>query len=194
MWYDSGLADAEVKYMPHFLDDEEADGLMATLLEEVPWKTTSYNYSGRDVLMPRLTAWYGDEGAAYKYSGTVNAPLPWTHELAILRDLLQEELGVEFNSVLLNLYRSGKDSVAWHSDDEKELGVNPTIASVSLGDTRKFRLKSKSEESLTRSIDLVSGSLLVMSGETQKNYLHCVPKTAKIVGQRINLTYRKICP
>ena len=146
---------------------------------------------GKVTPLPRLTAWYGDEGAGYEYSGIRNEPLEWTAELARLRDEAGEAAGVSFNSVLLNLYRDGSDSVSWHSDDEPELGQDPTIASVSLGATRRFKLRHKAtRETVVR--DLEDGSLLLMSGNSQRLWEHCITKTRRPVGKRINLTFRVV--
>ena len=142
---------------------------------------------------PRLNAWYGDPGCRYGYSGTRFEPLPWTETLTDIKERLTATLGVAFNSMLANRYRDGRDSVAWHSDDEPELGRNPVIASVSLGATRRFTLKHKSRRDIRPlAVDLTHGSLLVMSGPTQHQWLHQIAKTTRIVGERINLTFRYI--
>jgi alkylated DNA repair dioxygenase AlkB len=190
--FDSGLPDCKVMYVPDYISNHVA--LMGIMLEDIQWSQEVYKFGSpvQEILIPRLTAWYGDEDAHYRYSGIDNKPLPWTSWLRNLRLMLEKDLGTSFNSVLLNRYRTGKDSVAWHSDNEKELGANPVIASISLGASRKFSLKSKADRSITKSITLDSGSLLVMAGETQSNYLHCIPKTTKEVGERINLTFRNI--
>ena len=134
------------------------------------------------MLIPRLNAWYGDDNTDYGYSGIQLDSQRWTKELYVLKDQVQEFTGERFNSVLLNWYRDGSDSVAWHSDDEKELGLNPVIASLSLGQTRQFSLRHKTNKSLpTTSIDLAGGSLLLMKGETQHNWEHCIAKTKKPV-------------
>ncbi len=174
-----------------FLAPDRAEPLMAALLSCVEWAEGEIVFSGKAVKIPRLTAWYGDEGAAYVYSGIRNEPLPWTLELADLRELVSKEAGVRFNSVLLNLYRDGADSVAWHSDDEPELGPTPTIASISLGATRRFRLRHKKTRE-TLAIDLEGGSILLMSGESQRHWEHCLTKTKLEVSERINLTFRVV--
>jgi alkylated DNA repair dioxygenase AlkB len=144
--------------------------------------------------MPRLTAWYADPGAAYTYSGLRNDPLPWTPELAELRDAVAARLDHRFNSVLLNRYRSGDDGVSWHSDDERELGGEPLIASLSFGATRRFLLRDRSTRKLAASLPLEHGSLLVMRGRSQRDFQHCVPKDPRATGERINLTFRTILP
>ena len=140
--------------------------------------------------MPRLTAWYGD--AAYTYSGVRHEPRNWVSILNALRDLVQNKTNKPFNSVLLNHYRSGSDSMSWHSDNEPELGLNPTIASLSFGGTRRFRFRNTSDKKQTLSINLSDASLLVMAGPLQHNWQHTLPKTKKIVAPRINLTFRNI--
>jgi alkylated DNA repair dioxygenase AlkB len=147
---------------------------------------------GKEILLPRLTAWYGDENARYKYSGIVNIPLPWTEELLLIKHKVEEISQTKFNSVLLNYYRNGNDSMGWHSDDEKELSTNPTISSVSFGATRNFQFKHKSVKKSNQNFLLNNGSLLIMKGETQHNWLHQVPKTKTIIGERINLTFRAV--
>lgn len=155
------------------------------------WEQKSVRIYGRHVPQPRLIAWYGDPGTSYTYSGLRVDPNPWFPALASLKAEVERATGATFNSVLLNLYRNGSDSVAWHADDEPELGSNPTIASVSLGATRKFQLKHNLTKQVF-SVDLTSGSLLVMSGSTQESYKHAVLKTTRPVGERINLTFRRI--
>ena len=147
---------------------------------------------GLTIPQPRLIAWHGDPEASYSYSGLTVQPTPWTTLLTSLKAKVEEVVpGFPFNSVLLNLYRNGKDSIAWHSDDEPELGENPTMASVSLGAVRKFSLKHKVTKEV-HDINLASGSLLVMAGRTQTYWMHQVPKTKRPVGERINLTFRCI--
>ena len=148
---------------------------------------------GRRIAMPRLTAWYGDPGASYVYSGIANQPLPWTESLRALRVRVTMHTGSRFNSALLNLYRDGTDSLAWHADDEPELGRAPTLASLSLGATRRFRIRQRrTRESI--GVDLEAGSLIVMTGTSQRDWEHCVPKTARTVGERINITFRWVEP
>ena len=142
--------------------------------------------------LPRLTAWYGDKNKSYTYSGISMTSLPWTKELLKVRRKLEEFSKQKFNSVLLNYYRSGNDSVSWHSDDEEELGEFPIIGSLSFGGLRRFRLRNKQNKKLTHTYDLGNGSLLIMKGATQKLWEHEVPKTIKKVSGRINLTFRYI--
>jgi alkylated DNA repair dioxygenase AlkB len=174
-----------------FVALERCKQLMASLQQSVAWTQGEIVIFGKVTPLPRLTAWYGDEGAGYEYSGIRNEPLEWTAELARLRDEVGQAAGVSFNSVLLNLYRDGSDSVSWHSDDEPELGPDPTIASVSLGATRRFKLRHKAtRETVVR--DLEDGSLLLMSGNSQRLWEHCITKTRRPVGKRINLTFRVV--
>jgi alkylated DNA repair dioxygenase AlkB len=183
--------DGRVTYDPYFLRPVDADRLFRRIREEAPWRQDSIKMYGKSILVPRLTAWYGDENASYTYSGIRNEPLPWSTSLVELRDLLEKSLNVRFNSVLLNLYRTGNDSLSWHADDEAELGVEPTIASISLGVTRTFSLAHKVDgESL--SLPLEHGSLLLMTGATQAFWKHQVPKERNVSGERINATFRVI--
>lgn len=184
------LADAEVSFVANFLPD--ADDLFDEVKKTTAWQDRTIRMYGKDIPLPRRTAWYGEPEAAYVYSGIENVPLPWTEAISKIRDAVQAHCDFRFNSVLLNRYRTGKDSVAWHADDEPELGERPVIASVSLGATRAFNLKHKRRADLKASINLTHGSLLVMRGQTQANWLHCIPKTTKPVGERINLTFRVV--
>lgn len=172
------------------LDRARADAAFRRLIDELPWTEHELEMFGRTVLEPRLSAWIGDEGTAYRYSGRLREPRPWTPALIELRALCESLADARFNSVLANLYRTGSDSMGWHADDEPELGPHPVIASLSLGATRRFRLRHR----LTRetvSIDLPAGSLLVMRGPCQEHWQHSLPKTAREVGPRINLTFRR---
>jgi len=186
------LPDAEIDFAPAFCSQADADRLFAAILETTAWKQDSIRLYGRSIPMPRLTTWYGDPGASYTYSGILNIPLPWTPPLMEVKRKVEATLGLQFNSVLLNRYRDGRDSVSWHSDDEREFGTDPAIASVSLGATRTFQLRHKKRKELKASLELPHGSLLIMRGGTQRHWLHQVPKTSRAVGERINLTFRKI--
>ncbi|HSU35143.1 MAG TPA: alpha-ketoglutarate-dependent dioxygenase AlkB [Propionibacteriaceae bacterium] len=175
-----------VDYLPGWVDD--ADRLFDQLRDEISWEQHAITLFGRTVPTPRLTAWMGD--AAYRYSGIVNEPKPWPAALATLRDRLRDELGEPFNSCLANLYRDGTDSMGYHSDDEPELGPEPTIASVSLGAGRRFVLRHR----VTRerwTWELGAGDLLVMRRESQRDYAHAIPKTNRPIGPRMNLTFRQ---
>lgn len=176
-----------------FLTEESASHYFSIFKQELQWEQSMIQVYGRRVPIPRLNAWYGDPDAGYQYSGTRLEPRSWTANLLALKQRVEKLTKHRFNSVLANLYRDGKDGVAWHSDDERELGENPVIASVSLGAVRRFMLKHRYDrEESGIELMLPHGSLLVMAGETQRYWLHQVPKTAKAVGPRINLTFRTI--
>jgi alkylated DNA repair dioxygenase AlkB len=174
------------------LERAQAANVMERLRAEVAFGQPELRIMGRLVSVPRLVAWFGD--ATYGYSGIVHAPLPFTPALEGLRWLASDIAGVAFNSVLLNLYRDGRDSMGWHSDDEPELGADPVIASLSLGAVRRFRLRHKRNKALTVALDVPHGSLLLMAGPTQHHWLHALPKTARPVGPRLNLTFRYLRP
>lgn len=189
------LPQADLRYDPDFLPPAEADVLLAQLTAEVAWEQRSIRLFGQQVPQPRLTAWYGDAAARYTYSNLTWEPRPWTAALQALRQQVEAATGTRFNSVLLNLYRTGQDSMGWHADDEPELGPAPVIASLSLGATRRFRLRPRA--GLVHppfSLDLPSGSLLLMRGATQQHWQHALPKTARPVGPRLNLTFRWVTP
>jgi len=186
------LPDGDAVFYSSFFAQPEADRLLQPLLTTTAWRQESIRLYGKLIDMPRLTAWYGEEGTGYTYSGIVNQPLPWTPALLEVKRAVDIPSGVTFNSVLLNRYRSGKDSVAWHSDDEKEFGENPVIASVSFGGTRTFQFKHKKRKDRKARVELTHGSLLIMRGATQHNWLHQIPKTAKEVAERVNLTFRVV--
>jgi alkylated DNA repair dioxygenase AlkB len=185
------LPDADVRYWPHALHVERADALLASLRGGIDWQPEHVVIFGQRRLVPRLVAWHGDPDAHYTYSGTDHAPRPWTPELHELREIAETLTGQRYNSVLLNLYRDGRDGMGWHADDEPELGRDPAIASFSLGATRRFRLRHRRRKQVV-DLELEHGSLLSMMGETQHHYLHSVPKTARPVGERINLTFRQV--
>ena len=186
------LPDADLDYRPGWLGVAAAARLFATLRDAVPWEVHRIRLFGREHASPRLSCWIGDPAAVYRYSGTRFAPHPWLPELAALRERLCAELGAPFNSVLANLYRDGRDAMGWHSDDEPELGPAPVIASVSLGTPRRFVLKHRRDPALRYALVLEPGSLLVMAGATQRHWKHALPRTAKPVGARINLTFRQV--
>jgi alkylated DNA repair dioxygenase AlkB len=189
------LPDAELHYRPQFFPKPTADRLLQELMEKIEWTQNKIRFYGKESLVPRLEAWYGDPGKSYAYSGIQMNPKPWTKELVEIKEAIEKEASVPFNSVLINYYRDGKDRVAWHSDDEKELGQNPIIGSVSLGAERKFKLRHKKykENGLKAEIMLQHGSFLLMKGPTQHHWMHEIPRTAKPIGPRINLTFRIIC-
>ncbi len=188
------LPDSEISLHQNHFDAEIAGNFLRDLTEEIPWIQNKIRFYGKESLVPRLESWHGDEGMSYTYSGIRMDAKPWTKNLLIIKESIEPIAKTTFNSVLINYYRDGKDRVAWHSDDEKELGKNPVIASVSLGAERKFKLRHKKykENQLQHEVFLQNGSLLLMSGSTQHNWLHEIPRTAKPIGPRINLTFRVI--
>ena len=183
---DYSWPNAEIRYSAGWLG-KRADDLQTQMLG-LPWQSGQITVYGKSHLIPRLYLWYGD--TPYTYSGKLHEPCAMPKFLLNIKDRLQDELQVAFNSVLCNLYRDGNDCVGWHSDNEKELGKNPVIASISLGATRKFRLRHTSGHVQTREFELSHGDLLVMKGECQKYWQHCVPRQRGIRQPRINLTFR----
>jgi alkylated DNA repair dioxygenase AlkB len=167
-----------------------AAAMLERLLPAIDWRQDEARIMGRTVALPRLTAWYGDAG--YRYSGIDNPPRPWLPLLLELKGIAERLAEARFNSVLLNLYRDGRDGMGWHSDDERPLGAEPVIASLSFGATRRFRLKHKTRPDLVLALDLPPGSCLIMAGTLQHHWRHALPKTARPVGPRVNLTFRLI--
>ena len=188
------LPDAEIRYFPTFFTPSKADFLLDQLLRTIEWKQNTIKMYGKENPVPRLEAWYGDKGKSYAYSGIKMEPRPWTDDLLFIKKSIEAKAGVIFNSVLINYYRNGQDRVAWHSDDEKELGQNPIIGSVSLGAERNFKLRHKHYKSNDQKEQIIlnHGSFLLMEGTTQHNWMHEIPRTAKPIGPRINLTFRII--
>ncbi len=177
---------------PAWLLASEADALLAALETQVPWEVHRIRLFGRLVDSLRLSCWIGDPGAAYTYSGTRFQPRPWPAVLSPVRERLLDDTGVDFNSVLANCYRDGRDRMGWHSDNERALGTQPVIASLSLGASRRFVFRSRRDASRKLALVLPHGSLLLMAGDTQTLYQHSLPATAKPVASRINLTFRRI--
>jgi alkylated DNA repair dioxygenase AlkB len=186
------LPNAAIEYYPSFLDVEQSNLLFNRLINEVPWQQDEIELYGKRHQQPRLTALYGNEGKPYSYSNIVMQPHPWNSLLTYIKEMVEEVCEVTFTTVLLNLYRDGKDSNGWHADNERELGRNPIIASLSLGAERMFHLKHNDKTDLRQRIVLENGSLLLMKGETQHFWKHQIPKTEKEIGKRINLTFRII--
>ena len=191
-WQHIDLAGADLELDRAWLSPAQADALFAALRDEIAWETHRIRLFGREVDSPRLSSWIGDPDATYTYSRTRFEPRPWPDALSTIRARLRSETGVDFNSVLANLYRDGRDAMGWHSDSEPELGTQPVIASLSLGATRRFALKDRHDPAQKLALELPSGSLLLMRGDTQRHYRHALPRTAKPVGARINLTFRRI--
>ncbi len=184
--------DGEAYLYSNFLKEEQPYHFFNQLLDTTAWKQEGMKMYGKQIDFPRLTAWYADEGKVYKYSGLVNLPIPFTGMLLELKQAVESKTGFEFNAALLNLYRSERDSMGWHSDDEAELGINPVIASLSFGETRNFQFKHKTVSKTTQTMQLQNNSLLLMQGQTQHNWLHQIPKSSKPAKARINITFRKI--
>ena len=183
--------DGELYYLAGFLAASVALHYLERLSAELDWQQEVATIVGRRVPIPRLVCWYGDEGSVYQYSGLTHYPQAWTETLLGLRQSVESASGHRFNSVLGNLYRDGQDSMGWHADQEKVLGSNPFIASLSLGAERLFKIRhNKTGE--TVAINLANGSLLLMGGSLQHHWRHCVPKTQQAKSARINLTFRKI--
>jgi len=184
------LPDADVRLWSRAFTADEADELLATLLTGISWQQEDIVMFGEPRHVPRLVAWHGDPGTAYTYSGTAHEPLPWIPVLQGIRSRVQDLTGHSYNSVLLNRYRDGRDGMGWHADDERELGRDPAIASVSLGATRCFKLRHRRLRDAVATIELAHGDLLLMAGRTQHAYVHAVPKTTRPVDERVNLTFR----
>ena len=186
------VPDAEIVYYPHFINVIQSDLLFQELLQSIPWQQDAIKVFGKVHEQPRLTALFGNEGKSYSYSNIKMQPHSWNTVLLDLKQKVAAVSETDFTTVLLNLYRDGKDSNGWHADNEKELGNNPAIASLSFGAERHFHLQHNKDKSLKLKILLEHGSLLVMKGATQHFWKHQIPKTAKPIGSRINLTFRSI--
>ena len=186
------VPDAHIEYYPNFFSEEQADALFEKLLIETLWQQDNITVYGKTYPQPRLTALFGNEGKPYSYSNITMHPQPWNETLLQMKLKITEVTLCDFTTVLLNRYRNGQDSNGWHADNEKELGTNPAIASISLGAARAFHLQHNSIKEARLKLTLEHGSLLLMKGTTQHYWKHQIPKTAKTVDQRINLTFRTI--
>lgn len=186
------LPDLEIIYYPNFFKIEEADKIYAILKKDIIWQQDDIKVFGKIYAQPRLTALYGNEGKLYTYSNITMQPHPWNGFLQKIRTQVENISDSKFTTVLLNYYRDGKDSIGWHADNEKELGVNPIIASVSFGADRMFQLKHNTIKKQKTNMVLEHGSLLLMKGSTQHFWKHQIPKTTKLIVSRINLTFRLI--
>ncbi len=186
------MPDGKVIFYRNFFNREDSDELFRVLLEEINWRQDKMNVYGKEVNLPRKTAWYGDRNKSYTFSGIHLEPEPWTPTLLQIKERIEEVAEVEFNSVLLNLYRSGSDGISWHTDAERELGENPVIGSVSFGETRRFMFRHRYDKEVKSEVDLTHGSFLLMAGETQHFWQHQIPKTSRKIEPRINLTFRLI--
>lgn len=186
------LPDADITYFPNLINSAEATHIFETLKKETPWQQDDIKVFGKVYAQPRLTALYGTNQKPYSYSNIKMIPHPLTPTLTNLKKLVDETCLADFTTLLLNYYRDGKDSNGWHADNEKELGKNPIIASLSFGQERFFHLKHRTDKTLKHKLLLQHGSLLLMKGETQHHWLHQIPKTAKPINGRINITFRII--
>lgn len=184
--------DGEVTYYPSIFSLEESDQIMLDLIKNIEWKQEPIWMFGKKIMQPRLTALYGDPNINYGYSGITMDVYPWNELLLSIKSKVEALSNTKFTHVLLNYYRNGQDSMGWHRDNEKNLGKNPTIASVSFGVAREFQLRKYESKKDKKSIVLTHGSLLLMQGETQYFWEHQIPKNTKISNPRINLTFRKV--
>lgn len=185
------LPDAEIEYHPSLFNSEKANELFELLKNEIPWQHDEITVYGKKHLQPRLTSLFGNDGKPYGYSNIIMQPNRWNPLLMFIKNEVEVICNENFTTVLLNYYRDGKDSNGWHADNEKELGRNPIIASVSFGAERVFQLKHNVTNQ-RQNINLENGSLLVMKGATQHFWKHQIPKSSKEIGARINLTFRII--
>lgn len=187
-----GLPKDLLTYYPSIISTEESDLLLQKFIKQINWQQKVVKMYDKEVITPRLTAWFGEqENINYQALGK-STPLNWTADLLSLKSIVEPFAGITFNSVLLNYYRNGQDSVAWHSDNETVMGSHPIIASVSIGQVREFDIRLKNNHSHKYSIRLEHGSLLIMKGDLQTNWDHRIAKSTKPMGARINLTFRKI--
>lgn len=183
-----------LEYVPGLIDCKTSDMLLNKFINETPWKQTVQKMWDKQYPTPRLTAWYGDIGTDYSVSGKIANPIPWTDELLMIKELVEPLSGIRFNSVLLNYYRDGNDSVAWHSDKENILGKHPVIASVSFGQVRSFDIRNKQDHREHYSVRLEHGSFLLMKGGLQEAFEHRIAKSVKPMKARVNLTFRVVVP
>ena len=187
------LPDANVILYEGLFTQKESETLQKKLIEKIQWRQDKIRMFGKLIDQPRLTAFYGDVNKPYSYSGIIMTPLAWNEDLLQIKSRVEKFANSQFTSVLLNYYRNGKDSMGWHADDEKELGQNPIIGSVSFGESRMFQMRHKSRKELKKvNIPLTNGSLLLMKGATQHFWQHQIPKTISQIESRLNLTFRTI--
>lgn len=186
------LPDSDIRYFPGFIPEISASKLFRELRTTVSWQQDPITLFGKTYMQPRLTALFGDNGKTYRYSGITMRPAPFSATLLALRQKVEKFAETNFSTCLLNLYRNGQDSNGWHSDDEKELGSEPPIASVSLGEIRYFHLRHRHHKGLNHKIALGHGSLLLMLGGTQHYWQHQIPKSSLNLGERINITFRRL--
>ena len=187
------LPDADIILFNEFFTKTESEKLYKNLIEKINWQQYTIKMFGKILNQPRLTAFYGEENKPYAYSGLKLTPNPWIEDLLFIKSRITKTAQINFSSVLLNYYRNGQDSMGWHSDNEKELGQNPVIGSISFGETRLFQLRHLTRKDLKKvDIKLTNGSFLLMKGQTQHYWEHQIPKTSKHITPRINLTFRTI--
>lgn len=184
--------DGETSYFNEFFQKKEADLFLEKLKNQIEWRQEPIKLFGKTIMQPRLTALYGNPEKPYGYSGIVMQPKPFTDFLMEIKSRVEENAHENFTHVLLNYYRDGKDSMGWHRDNESVLGINPTIASVSFGETREFQIRHYVKKNIKLRVPLSHGSLLIMSGSSQHHWDHQIPKTTKCEGLRINLTFRTL--
>ncbi|HLR37668.1 MAG TPA: alpha-ketoglutarate-dependent dioxygenase AlkB [Chitinophagaceae bacterium] len=183
--------DGELYYYDSILSAEMATNYFRQLMQEIQWQQDEVYIFGKHIFTKREVAWYGEKPFTYTYSGITKKARPWTPTLNQMKALVEQESGQTYNSCLLNLYHNGNEGMNWHSDDEKDLAPYAAIASVSLGAARPFAFKHKQSKEKVK-LQLHHGSLLVMKGETQRHWLHSLPKSQKVIKPRINLTFRQI--
>ena len=186
------LPDSDIRYFSNFLNSEKADSYLESFRKNVRWQQDDISIFGKTYAQPRLTALFGNNGKPYSYSNITMQPYEFTSDLLEIKKRIETKTKAIFTTCLLNLYRDGNDSNGWHADNEKELGVNPVIASITLGQERFFHLKHRTQKEQKHKLLLEHGSLLLMQGETQHQWLHQIAKTKKPIGERINLTFRVI--
>ncbi|WP_452601433.1 alpha-ketoglutarate-dependent dioxygenase AlkB family protein [Pontimicrobium sp. MEBiC06410] len=186
------LPDADISYFPNFFNIAEANFYYNTLLKVIPWQQDDITVFGKTYKQPRLTALFADNNKPYSYSNISMQPHSFNSHLLAIKDKLKIKTNTSFTTCLANLYRDGQDSNGWHADNEKELGKNPVIASVTFGEMRHFHLKHRTDKTLREKLLLEHGSLLLMQGETQHHWLHQIAKTKREIQPRINLTFRVI--
>ncbi|CAA6801514.1 MAG: Alkylated DNA repair protein AlkB [uncultured Campylobacterales bacterium] len=188
------IPNGELIYFEFFFNKNISDKIILYFKKNntINWQSQKIKIYGKEVIQPRLTSWYGDTGVTYSYSGITLYPNKWNKKLLYIKKQIEKITDKTFNSVLLNWYRDGEDYMNWHADDEKELGTNPVIASISFGKTRDFVLRQNNDSSQKITIPLTHGSLLIMQGEIQHHWKHCLPKRKRVKGSRFNLTFRDV--
>lgn len=187
-----GLPTDYLEYFPGLFDQQQSDYYLNKIINDTPWKQQVLKMYNKEVLTPRLTAWYGDKGTDYSYTGSVSNPIPWTPDLLEIKSIIEPLAKTKFNSVLLNYYRDANDSVAWHSDKESVLGKHPVIASVSFGQVRSFDIRNKEDHSEKYSVRLEHGSFVLMKSGLQEKWEHRIAKSNKTMRPRVNLTFRLV--